>query len=51
MESWRRRWMPLTHKVNAQKRVVYAECAGISEVKDEERTTMEKLVERILNSA
>ena len=30
---------------------MYAQYAGISELKDEERTTVEKLVERILNSA
>ena len=51
---WRAReggWMSLTRKDKDQKNVVYAECAGISELKDEERTTVEKLVERILNSA
>ena len=43
--------MSLTSKNKGQNNVVYAECAGISELKDEERTTVEKLVERILNSA
>ena len=43
--------MSLTSKNKGQNNVVYAECAGISELKGEERTTVEKLVERILNSA
>ena len=44
-------WMSLTHIRKDQKHVVYAGCAGISELKDEERITVEKLVERILNCA
>ena len=43
--------MSLADKETMQNQVVYAECAGISELKDEERITVEKLVERILNSA
>ena len=43
--------MPLMHKGDTHHQVMYAECAGISELKDEERSTVEKLVERILNSA
>ena len=51
---WRAReggWMSLTSKNKGQNNVVYAECAGISELKNEGRTTVEKLVERILYSA
>ena len=51
---WRAReggWMSLTSKNKDQNNVVYAECSGISELKDEERATVEKLVEHILHSA
>ena len=51
MESQRRRVDVLNEKNKDQNNVVYAECARISELKDEESTTVEKLVERILNSA
>ena len=47
---WRARegdWLSLTRQGKDKKKVVYAECTGISELKEEERTTVEKLVERI----
>ena len=51
---WRARegdWIPLTHRRATNNPVVYAECAGISELKDEERLTVEQLEEKILDSA
>ena len=44
-------WMSLNHRGKGQKHCVYAECVGISEVTDDERTIVEKLVEELLNSA
>ena len=41
----------MAQKGTTSKKVVYAECAGISELQDEERLAVEKLVERILNFA
>ena len=43
--------MPLNSRGKRHKHCMYAECAGISELRDDERSNVEKLVEKLLNSA